>query len=323
MSKPVIKITGLTKSFKNFTAVKNFNLSVEKGKIYALLGPNGAGKTTTLRLILGILKPDAGEIRLFGEEYTENKLRLHTRIGVCPERHEKNIWGNITGRQYLDFFSDIYQVKDKKCTIDRYLDRFGLKKFENRSLTKYSRGMIQKLSLIRSLIHDPELIILDEPISGLDPFGVKEVRDIILERKASGATIFICSHLLSEVEKICDKIAIINRGQLLAEDALADIYKRLESNMDLEIEVEKTSDPFSTILLKEDFINSVKTNKNKYYLNINKDRNNLKRISSIFYENNQFILSMNKKEISLEDAFITITKDNLNLFTTEGNRYDS
>ena len=323
MSKPVIKITGLTKSFNNFTAVKNFNLSVEKGKIYALLGPNGAGKTTTLRLILGILKPDAGEIRLFGEEYTENKLRLHTRIGVCPERHEKNIWGNITGRQYLDFFSDIYQVKDKKCTIDRYLDRFGLKKFENRSLTKYSRGMIQKLSLIRSLIHDPELIILDEPISGLDPFGVKEVRDIILERKASGATIFICSHLLSEVEKICDKIAIINRGQLLAEDALADIYKRLESNMDLEIEVEKTSDPFSTILLKEDFINSVKTNKNKYYLNINKDRNNLKRISSIFYENNQFILSMNKKEISLEDAFITITKDNLNLFTTEGNRYDS
>lgn len=322
MASQTIRISGLIKKYGNFTAVNNLNLSVKKGEIYALIGPNGAGKTTTLRLILGILKQDAGEIQVFGEKHTVNGLEFKTRIGVCPERHEKNIWGNMTGVQYLNFFADIYRVKNKKKLIDEYLERFELTKFKDYMLSKYSRGMIQKLSLARTLIHDPELIILDEPVSGLDPFGVKEVRDIILERRANGGTVFICSHLLSEVEKICNRVAIINKGKLLVEDSLKSISERLKKNIEIEVEVENANELFKKVLLQENLINSVKIDKNRYILNVKKDKDNQKRISQIFHENNLFILSMRKNEISLEEAFITITKENLSLFTSEAN-YDA
>ena len=199
----MIRTEQLTKRYGSFTAVAGIDLNIPAGEIYGFLGPNGAGKTSTIMMLLGVVKPTAGEIRLFGEPYSPARLDLRRRIGVVPEKHPAGMWSWMTAGEYLQMFAELFRVPQADRRIDHLLERVGLAQVKRKKFAQFSRGMLQKLSIVRALLHDPDILFLDEPISGLDPFGVKQIRDLILEESREGRTIFVSSHLLSEMEKVC------------------------------------------------------------------------------------------------------------------------
>ena len=185
----MIQTVGLTKKFDGLTAVDNLNIHVEKGEIYGFLGPNGAGKTTTIMMLLGMERPTAGEIKLFGKDLAQNYFEIKRRVGVLSEF--QYLYEDMTAREYLRFFADLYEVENPEKKINEVLGRIDLVDRQNELLSGYSKGMRQKLGMARVLLHEPDLLILDEPQSSLDPYGIKEIRDIIMEENRKGKTLFI------------------------------------------------------------------------------------------------------------------------------------
>ena len=219
---------GLTKEYKQKIVVKDLNLQVKVGEIYGFLGPNGAGKSTTINMILGLIPITRGVVSLFGRSSRENPTEIRRRMGVLGEY--PYVYGEMTGYEYLSFFADLYRIPRKKQRITELLERMELFDSRNFKLNTYSKGMKQKISFIRAVLHEPELLILDEPLLSLDPNGIKQIRDYIIELNKSGMTIFISSHLLTEVEKICTKIGIIQNGILVVEDTVEGLKKRFTLN---------------------------------------------------------------------------------------------
>jgi ABC-2 type transport system ATP-binding protein len=210
--KNITKIYGFRQDEKK--VVDNLTLSIDKGTIYGFLGPNGAGKTTTIKLILNLISPNKGTIKLFGNQnFTEEKYR----IGYMSE--QPYFYQYLTGKEVLDFTGRIFNLnkKQRQEKSDYLLNLVNLEKSANIAIGKYSKGMTQRLGLATALINDPELILLDEPLDGLDPIGRLLVKKIILQQKNLGKTIFFNSHILADAEEICDKVGIINNGQLIKE----------------------------------------------------------------------------------------------------------
>ena len=214
----VIKTIDLTKefqssfTFRKVTALTELSLEVKRGEVFGFLGPNGAGKTTTFKLLVGLLHPTRGKIFLWGEDHY--KIELKSKIGFLPE--SPYFYNYLKAKEYLHLCGQLFGInaKERHNKIDTLLERVGLKDHKNALIKTYSKGMLQRLGLAQALIHDPELLILDEPMSGLDPLGRKEVRDIMLELKAQGKTIIFSTHILSDVETVCDRVGIIIKGRL-------------------------------------------------------------------------------------------------------------
>jgi ABC-2 type transport system ATP-binding protein len=210
----MLSLVKVSKSFGNKQAVKNLSLEITKGEVFGFLGPNGAGKTTCVKLILGLLSPDEGTIKLLGENPQNTEIKA--KIGFLAE--QASLYRYLTGREFLEFSGELFSLDQK---IPQLLNAVKLsKQAADQRINTYSKGMKQRLSLAQALINDPELLILDEPLSGLDPLGQKELRDLILEQKAQGKTIFFNSHILADVEQIATRIAIIAQGKLLATKSL-------------------------------------------------------------------------------------------------------
>lgn len=220
----LVKTSQLTKQFKDFKAVSELNLNVEQGDIYGFIGQNGAGKTTTIRLLLGLLSPTNGMVELFGEKMTNANIHKYlTRIGAMIET--PGFYLNLTGYENLDLHRRMMNVKDKD-SIQRALKLVHLEEIEGKKVKDYSLGMKQRLGIARCLLHDPELLILDEPTNGLDPTGIIEIRDLIIDiSKKEGKTVMISSHILDEVEKMVNKIGIIHKGKLLVENTKDELLK--------------------------------------------------------------------------------------------------
>ncbi|UCG94706.1 MAG: ABC transporter ATP-binding protein [Candidatus Aerophobus sp.] len=307
----MIRTENLTKEYDGFKAVDNLNLDVKEGEIYGFLGPNGAGKTTTILMLLGILRPTRGRIYLLEEELTKNFLSLKRRIGVVSEK--QYLYKEMAAGEYLDFFADLYGVKDKKKKIDQLLKSVSLLEVKNRKLRAFSRGMQQKLGFARALLHDPELLLLDEPVSGLDPTGIKQVRNLIEKENKKGRTIFISSHLLSEVEKLCREVAIINEGKLLAEDTMENLRRKLSKTVELEIELSQAKEEIMKALSSFDFIQAIKQRENLLTLRVKSDQDYRASISETISRQGGIVLGIKVKEMSLEEAFITITQKNISL----------
>ena len=214
----VIKTIDLTKEFQSsfpFRKVKaltDLSLEVKRGEVFGFLGPNGAGKTTTFKLLVGLLHPTRGKIFLWEEDHY--KIELKSKIGFLPE--SPYFYNYLKAKEYLHLCGQLYGItfKKRQHKVDSLLELVGLKDHKNALIKTYSKGMLQRLGLAQALINDPELLILDEPMSGLDPLGRKEVRDIILELKAQGKTIIFSTHILSDVETVCDRVGIIIMGKL-------------------------------------------------------------------------------------------------------------
>jgi ABC-type multidrug transport system ATPase subunit len=312
----MIQTQGLTKRFGQLVAVDDLNIHVQKGEIYGFLGPNGAGKTTTAMMLLGLLKPTAGEIRLFGTELQHDYFDIKRRIGVLSEF--QYLYEEMTAYEYLRFFGELYQVDEIDKRITEVLGLFHLDTRKHELLAGYSKGMKQKLGLARCLLHDPELLILDEPVSSLDPYGIKEVRDIIMEENRKGRTFFISSHILSEIERTCHRISILNKGRLVAEDTMDNLRRRLTEEVELDIELEKPNDAVMAAVKALPFVAGVKGSGTKLNVRTKADKDYRAEISRAIAGAGGISISMRRHEMSLEEAFVTITEKNISLLAKEG-----
>jgi ABC-2 type transport system ATP-binding protein len=217
-TEPVIETRNLSKTYRDFwgrqkvRALKPLDLSIHRGEIFGLLGPNGSGKSTTIKLLLGLLFPTSGRAIVLGRDATE--VKKNERIGYLPE--ETYLYKFLNAEETLDFYGRLFDMPSsvRKQRIESLIDMVGLSHAKRRQMREYSKGMARRLGLAQALINDPELILLDEPTSGLDPIGTREMKDLILKLKAEGKTILMCSHLLADVQDVCDRIAILHQGEL-------------------------------------------------------------------------------------------------------------
>jgi ABC-2 type transport system ATP-binding protein len=226
----VLELSGVSKSYRTHLSLRKYwilrdlSLSVREGEIFGFIGTNGAGKTTTIKLALGLLYPDGGTIRLFGRD--GGRAGARRRLGFLPEN--PYFYDYLTGYEFLDFHARLFGIPAaaRRRRAMELLERVGLANRGDRQLRLYSKGMLQRIGLAQALIGDPDLVLLDEPMSGLDPIGRREVRDIILDLKARGRTVFFSTHILSDTEMICDRIGMLVRGSLKAVGAIDDLVAR-------------------------------------------------------------------------------------------------
>lgn len=310
----MIRTERLTKRYGSFTAVDGLDLNIPAGEIYGFLGPNGAGKTSTIMMLLGVVKPTAGEIRLFGEPYRPSRLDLRRRIGVVPEKHPAGAWSWMTAGEYLRMFADLFRVPQAERRIDYLLERVGLAAEKRKRFSRFSRGMLQKLSIVRALLHDPDILFLDEPISGLDPFGIKQIRDLILEERREGRTIFVSSHLLSEMEKVCERVAIIYRGRLLAEDRMQHLLATLAGEREIHVDLEQVPPGLPAKVAARDFAHAAERRGNTLVVKAAETGGSRRALSQYLIDQNLVPLGIRERSLSLEEAFVTITGDNVDRF---------
>ena len=233
-ARPLVEIRGLTKTYGTFEAVRNLNLSVPRAQIFALLGPNGAGKTTTIRMLMGILAPTAGSARIDGLDCFRDRVEVKRRVGYLPD--EPVFYDYLRGSELIRFSGEMHGLG--RDEIERrsqpLVEQLGLGDALQEFAANYSRGMKKKLALTCAMLHDPALLILDEPTNGLDPFATRELHGIIRAKAAEGRTIFFSTHLLDQAEKLCTQIAIMSRGRLAACGTLAELRTRLSTDSSLE-----------------------------------------------------------------------------------------
>ena len=234
MARAAIEIENLTKDYpfgflhlKKKTSLEGLTMSVEDGEVFGFLGPNGAGKTTTIKLLVGLIFPTAGTARILGKSI--NDISMHRDIGYLPE--QPYFYDYLTAAELLDYFARFHEFTDaeRRERVQRMLKKVGLETAGKIQLRKYSKGMLQRVGLAQAILHDPKVVILDEPMSGLDPVGRREVRDIILELKSAGTTVMFSTHILPDAEMLCDRVGVIVGGKLRgvgAPDEIVDMKPR-------------------------------------------------------------------------------------------------
>jgi ABC-2 type transport system ATP-binding protein len=235
---PAIEIQGLTKTYKvgfwrkrDKVALRPLNLSVESGEIFGFLGPNGAGKTTTLKLLMGLILPTAGSAKILDKEWTDPAVK--SQMGFLPE--QPYFYDYLTARELLEYYGKLSGVtgKDLSPRVEKVLSRVGLPDVGGVQLRKFSKGMLQRVGIAQAILHEPKVVFFDEPMSGLDPMGRREVRDLMEQLKAEGKTVFFSTHILSDAEALCDRVAVIHLGELRAVGAVADLTSGVQGKVEI------------------------------------------------------------------------------------------
>jgi ABC-2 type transport system ATP-binding protein len=235
---PAIEILGLEKTYRvGFwrkrpkRALHPLHLIVEDGEVFGFLGPNGAGKTTTLKLLMGLVFPTAGSARILGKEWTDPEVKA--QIGFLPE--QPYFYDHLTAHELLEYYGELSGVpaKDRKRRVEEVLQRVGLRDVRGVQLRKFSKGMLQRVGIGQAILHDPKLVFFDEPMSGLDPMGRREVRDLMEQLKNEGKTVFFSTHILSDAEALCDRVAIIHRGELRGVGRVADLTSTVQGKVEV------------------------------------------------------------------------------------------
>lgn len=314
MIEPVVRTEQLTKRYDGLVVVRDLNVTVEPGEIYGFLGPNGAGKTTTLLMVLGILKPTAGRIYLWGRPLEDDPVAIKRRIGVVGE-HDY-VHDHLTAEEYLRFFAALYGVQRPGARIGTLLDRLGLLEFRTLRARDFSRGMKQKLALARALLHEPDLLLLDEPASGLDPHGLVDVRHLLLELNCKGVTIVISSHLLSEVEQSAHRVGIIHRGRLIRQDTIPALRSLLRPEPTLEVELHAPVPHLDAQLLTLPMVRHVQANGRRVILTVTPGADHRGAVSQAVAAAGGIIVGMSAHEPTLEEAFLTLTDSTVERWTS-------
>lgn len=296
----VIETHNLSKIYENNKGCKDISIAVDKGEIFGFLGPNGAGKSTFIKTLVGLLYPTSGEGYILGKPL--NDIEAKRKIGYLPELFKYQEW--MTGLDLLSFHSDLYKLDKKKrmSKIEEVLEIVNLKGAENSKIGTYSKGMQQRIGIASALLCDPDLIFLDEPTSALDPIGRKEVRDIMTELKNRGKTVFLNSHLLSEVEMVCDSAAIISKGKVIKQGKMKDL---LESDTILEIHGKGINDEILNRL--ETFDEDMTFNGKDIKMKV-KDEEDIHRIASLIIESGGKLYGLTPHKNSLENLFISLVE---------------
>jgi ABC-2 type transport system ATP-binding protein len=305
----VLEIRNLVRYYDNLLAVDNLSLQVRKGEVFGFLGPNGAGKTTSIRMMCGLLKPTSGEVYINGERIGHTGIRSqHQRVGICPQ--EIILWNKLTCYEQLVFMGRMYNVNGKVARerADKLLERIGLMEKKNKLASTLSGGMKRRLNVIMAIIHEPEIVVFDEPEAGLDPQSRIMVRDFIQQTSAEKTVIFT-THNMDEAERISDRVAIIDRGKLLQLDTPDHLKKSIGEGDVLELGIQVSRDK-STDLVED------KLRKNKFDLMVSEGRWIIKamdlvpkipEIYKILDREGIQVSSMNMRENTLEDVFIHLT----------------
>lgn len=301
---PIIEVKGLQKNFGAFTAVKDVSFTVNKGDVFGFLGPNGAGKSTTMRCMLSLIKPNAGQINIFGKNLFEARNEILAQVGSIVEKPD--FYKYLSARKNLEIFARISGADVSKQTILETLDFVGLSGREKDKVGGFSHGMRQRLGIAQTLLHKPELIILDEPTTGLDPQGIIEVRDLILRLKnEQNKTVILSSHQLAEIEHVANRMVIINKGQTIIEGSVSELMNAQETLLSVEL-LERSNEALQ--LLQQQFptlkveVISPKT------LELNVERNLIPAINAALVNGGFAVVALEPKR-TLEDFFIQMTQN--------------
>ena len=304
----IIKLTGLTKKYGEFTAVDHLDLSINKGEVFGLLGPNGAGKSTTILMLLGLTEPTEGSVSVCGIDPISRPVDVKKRVGYLPE--DVGFYDRYTGLENLMFTAQLNDMSKAEAydKATKLLERVGLAEQADKKTGVYSRGMRQRLGLADVLIKDPEVIILDEPILGIDPYGVREFLDLIIKlSKEEGLTVLFSSHHLYQVQQVCDRVGLFVSGKLLAEGNINSLSQQLFGNNAYTVELGisgTTSNSKGTpedIIKNIDGVISVNSEKGKYLIECSRDVT--PEISKEIINSGLNITSLNKKEYGLDDIY--------------------
>jgi ABC-2 type transport system ATP-binding protein len=303
---PAIETINLTKRYGSLTAVNKLSLKVEKSTIHGFLGPNGAGKTTTIKVLVGLLRPDGGTVRVLGQEVRGDRPDVRLRMGYMSELPKFPKY--LKGWELLDIYGRMYGMneQERKEQIPKLLGMVGLKGRERDLIGKYSKGMQQRLGIAQALLNEPELVVLDEPSLGLDPVGMVEVRELVKGIAKEGVTVFISSHLLFEVEQICSHVTIIHRGVSLVSDTLQNISNKLSGPTTLQVEVAKLSDAIVETVKELPFVSNVSQDGNTLIIEL-KTRDDVRsQVSQEITKSGGVIVSMSLKGQTLEEVFMQL-----------------
>lgn len=304
---PVIEIHDLTKDYqvgflrkRSVRALDRLNLEVGRGEIFGFLGPNGAGKTTTLKLLIGLIYPTSGSARILGRPFDDVATR--TRIGFLPEN--PYFYEYLTGRELLEYTAALFGTsrQDAKRKADDLLSLVGLDdERAGRQLRKYSKGMLQRIGIAQALVNDPEVVFMDEPMSGLDPIGRREVRDLLLSLRAQNKTVFFSSHILSDVEAICDRAAILNRGKLVRCGTVHELTGDQSSYLEI---VAVGIDPNSLGIFNEALPSTESATATPHGMNlVLRSEEDAGEAIRLIHQCGGKLVSINPKRTSLEDLF--------------------
>jgi ABC-type multidrug transport system ATPase subunit len=297
----VIEVRGLTKKFNKLIAVNNLDLNVYRGDVFGFLGPNGAGKSTTIRMLLSLIKPTTGSIKIFGMSIKHDRAKIYSKVGAIVEKPDFYLY--LSAYKNLEMLGKMSGADTSKKKIMEMLELVGLANRYKSKVKTYSHGMKQRLGLAQALLHDPELIILDEPTTGLDPQGMKEIRDLILYlSKEKNKTIFLSSHILHEVELIASRMIIINKGATQVEGTVEDLLK--SDKVGVSFEVDRIDEALETIK-NSSWQNQFKTSvKNEMSFELSKTE--IAELNKFLNEKG-FAVSAVVPVRSLEDYFLKIT----------------
>jgi ABC-2 type transport system ATP-binding protein len=301
-----IQVKSLTKTYGEQKAVNDISFSIETGEIVGFIGPNGAGKSTTMKIITGFIPPTEGVVKVEGYDVSENSLKVREMIGYLPENNP--LYENMFILEYLDYVAGIYKIKNRKARIQEIVEMTGLTKEVHKRIGTLSKGYRQRVGLAQAILHDPKVLILDEPTGGLDPNQIVEIRGLI-SQLGKKKTVLLSTHLMQEVEAICDRVIIINNGKIVANDKASNLSEmKMDEELTVIVEFDQKIKP--SVLREIKHVTKAVNLKEQQYLVQSKAGKDIR--ASLFQyavKNKLTVLSMTQKNKSLEDVFRDLTKE--------------
>ena len=306
----IIKVENLCKDYGDFSAVKNINFDIKKGEIFGFLGPNGAGKTSTINMLIGMAKITSGKLYYKNEDLTNSVKKVQQMIGIVPD--ESNLYDEMTGFENLCFCGSLYGLK-KQLREDKakeLLEIFKLTEAGNKKFKAYSKGMKRKLTIAAALIHEPEVLFLDEPTTGIDVASVRQIRNLIKVLNEKGTTVFLTTHYIEEAERLCNRVAFINKGEIIKLDTVEKLLDDTKELNTVEVVFEETKTDIASILnnLQANFAHITCSKKNETCIKvISEDKLDISPIVNFLANEKLFILEARLLRPSLEEAFVKLT----------------
>jgi len=305
----IVEINNIRKEFGTVVAVNNVSFSVDKGQVLGLIGPNGAGKTTLLRILATVLRPTTGSVRLLGYDLAKEYLQIRKYIGFMPDFF--NLYNDLTPRECLEFFAKAYQVKQDLIPkrIGQTLEYVELKDKSDSLIRHLSRGMVQRMGVAVLLIHDPDLLLLDEPASGLDPKARIQLRNVLNKLSTEGKTIIISSHILTELSGFCSHIAIMDKGRIKLHGAVEEIQQKIAGSAKVNISVLKDCDRAVDLIKKFKDAELITVENNNITVEMDKGPEGLADLNTLLVKEGIKVVSFSERKTDLEDLFMKISSE--------------
>jgi len=309
MGEPLLKIQNLTKNYGKFRALNGLTMSIRNGELFGFVGPNGAGKTTTIKIIAGLLKADAGQIILDDQDVIKDSAKLKESIGYVPDYF--GVYDNLKAMEYMEFYASTYGLvgKEVKDLCMELMEIVGLENKEDQYVDALSRGMQQRLCLARALVHNPKLLILDEPASGLDPSSRIGMKNILMELTMSGKTILISSHILSELSEMCTSIGIIQKGEMVLQGTIEEIVSSVNTMNPLIIHVLEKQEETIHFLHNHPLVRTLTIAGKEFQITFEGDAEEEARLLQEMVKKGFPVISFGRKKDSLESIYMKITKE--------------